>query len=265
MVVATIDQPRVRKNGWYGCKASIASPKDKWFKKRAVRLPQSADLTMYAPPIMNQGNLGSCVANGVTAAMRSLMIKKGAPAPMLSRLQLYYDGRVVEDCVGEDTGLEIRDAMRCSMKIGVAREELWPYDVTRFMDQPPQEVYQDAEKWQVLKFERVEVSNSDVKHALARGFPVIIGITLFDSFESDEVEKTGMVPMPVLSTEKIVGGHCMVVYNYGVTRGRYKTLNWWDSDWGDRGWGYLPEEMVGSPDYGSDYWIVTDVEMVESK
>lgn len=264
MAVQQTELPKIRSTKWYGMRPSIEDKRDKWFKRKALRLPRAVDLSHEAPPVMNQGMLGSCVANGITACMRTLMIRKGMPAPMLSRLQLYYDGRVVEDCVNEDTGLEVRDGVKCAQKLGVAREALWPYEVQKFKDKPTEDVYVDAERYQVLAYERVEVDAGCIRQALARGFPVLIGISLFSSFESDAVEKNGMVPLPNYEDESIVGGHLMVAYGYGQKQGRFKVLNSWGEDWGDKGFCYIPEKYVGDPKIGSDYWIITDAEMVQT-
>ena len=49
--------------------------------------------------------------------------------------------------------------------------------------------------------------------ALAAGYPVIIGISVYASFEGPDVTRTGVVPMPVTSgaaAEDMLGGHCML-------------------------------------------------------
>jgi hypothetical protein len=121
-------------------------------------------------------------------------------------LQLYYDERAAEGTVKSDAGAEIRDGIKCAAKIGVGHEKLWPYVIRKFAVKPPAPVYKDAVQFEALSYSRVEVSVSALKRAIAAGHTPVIGLTLYQSFESDAVAKSGMVPMPA-SHEKAIGGH----------------------------------------------------------
>jgi C1A family cysteine protease len=246
---------------WYGYKRDMRDPRDHEYKSIGASLPSIVDLRPHCPPVMNQGQLGSCVAHGTTGAVRYLLRKSGKRDHNYSRLQLYYDGRVVEGTVKEDSGLEIRDAIKCVAKLGVGHETLWPYKVGKFANKPPQSVYTDALKYQSLAYQRVTVSTSSVMQVLADGYPVIIGVTLFESFESDNTAATGLVPMPALSKEQILGGHCMYVVGYGQKPDHFTVRNSWDTDWGDKGDCYFPYGYIGSTKFGGDYWAITKVEM----
>jgi C1A family cysteine protease len=57
---------------------------------------------------------------------------------------------------------------------------------------------------------------------------VIIGLTLFKSFDGKDVEKTGVVPMPDLAHgDKPDGGHCIYVVGYGQKPGYFTMRNSW--------------------------------------
>ena len=49
-----------------------------------------------------------------------------------------------------------------------------------------------------------------MKGCLAAGYPFVFGFTVYESFESEAVAKTGKVPMPG-SGEKALGGHAVFV------------------------------------------------------
>ena len=247
------------KHAWYGCRRDTLDPRDKHFRPMARRLPASVDLRPHCPPVMDQGALGSCTAHGITAALRYLLLNAGKPDIPLARLQLYYDERYVEGTVSEDSGAEIRDGIKCAAKIGVAHEALWPYDVKLFAVKPTANVYTDALAFEALTYERVSVSATHLKLALADGLPVVIGISVFESFESKAVEKSGLVPMPDVHREDMMGGHCMLAVGYGQRPDTFTVQNSWNTDWGDAGFCYLPERYLGSPDLGSDYWLIRTV------
>lgn len=209
---------------------------------------------------MNQGDLGACTAHAITAALRWHIRKMGGkPDAPLSRLQLYFDERAAEGTADEDAGAEIRTGIKCVKKNGVSYEDAWPYDVKRFTRKPPADLYERTQLFGSLTYERVAVSVTGLKTALASGFPVVIGVSLYESFESEEVEKTGIVPMPDPENEGISGGHCMYAVGYGQKPGYFTVANSWSEEWGDKGYCYIPEKYLGSPNLGDDYWVVKNV------
>jgi len=251
--------PKQHEIKWYGYRRDMRDPRDHEFLSATEPLPV-VDLRSHCPPHMDQGALGSCVAHGVTGVTRYLRKVSGKPDHTYSRLQLYYDGRVVEGTVSEDSGLEIRDAIKCIAQLGCGHETLWRYTISKFKSKPPQRVYTDALKYQALEYKRVPVTADAVKTALSEGHPVIIGITVFASFESDSANETGMIPMPDIKNEELLGGHCMYVVGYGQKEGHFTVRNSWGNSWGDGGDCYIPYEYIGSSKLGGDYWIITKAE-----
>ncbi len=183
------------------------------------------------------------------------MIRAGSGDVMLARLQLYYDERAIEGTVASDAGAEIRDGIKSAANKGVAHESLWPYIIRKYRTRPAIEVYKDAINFEALEYARVEISAAALKAAIAEGHTPIIGLTLYESFESDAVAKTGMVPMPG-AHEKAVGGHCMYVVGYGQKPGTFTVRNSWGSDWGIGGDCFFSEEYLGNAKLGSDYWVI---------
>ncbi len=222
-------------------------------------LPPAVDLRPWYPPIMDQGDLGTCVENGGTGALRWHIRKMaGKSDDPLSRLYAYFRVRELEGTIDEDAGGEIRNFIKIVKKFGIPHEVDWPYDVAKFKQSPPSGLEDRTQLFGSLQYERVPVTAHDLKAALAGGFPVVIGITLFDSFESDAVEKTGLVPMPEPNEEE-VGGHCMCAVGYGQKPGTFTVANSWSWDWGDKGFCFIPEAYLGSSKYGSDYWVIKNV------
>ena len=102
---------------------------------RSVRgaLPRSVDLRPGCPQVYDQGQLGSCTANAIAAALQFNQIKQAVAdvfAP--SRLFIYYNERVIEGTVDEDAGAMIRDGMKSVAKQGAPHERLWPYVIGKF-------------------------------------------------------------------------------------------------------------------------------------
>ena len=95
--------------------------------------PASVDLRPRLPPPYDQGKLGSCGPNAGSGLMAFLYPQVAA---CFSRLQIYYDVRVIEGNVGEDTGVETRDVLKTLCNSGAAPEREWPYDISRFAMEP---------------------------------------------------------------------------------------------------------------------------------
>lgn len=241
---------------WYGCLPDIKDHRDLLLARRSVPPPLQVDLFQWFPPVMDQGPIGSCTAHGVTTAARYHIIKRGTTYDFpMSRLQLYYDSRMIENSVLSDSGAQIRDVIKTLAQRGVGHEDLWPYDTSHWPSKPPREVYDDAVQYKALAYRRVSVNATALKLALASGNPVVVGISVYESFESASVEKTGMVPVPEHG-EKLVGGHCMVVGGYGQRPGTFTVRNSWGDDWGDKGDCFIPEAYLGSDVYASDFWTL---------
>jgi len=243
-------------NAWYGCRRDTKDARDHMMRPMAIRIPAAVDLRSHCPAVMDQGALGSCTAHGITGALRYEMIRRGVADVPLSRLQLYYDERAVEGTIASDSGAEIRDGIKSANKRGVGHETLWPYRIKKYRTRPSDAVYSDAKRFKALAYQRVEVNASALRQAIAMGHTPVIGLTLYDSFESEAVAKTGMVPMPA-KHEQIVGGHCMYVCGFNQRPGTFTVRNSWANDWADKGDCYFPAEYLGSVLYGSDYWIIT--------
>lgn len=253
-------QLKARDRSWYGCNPDLVDERDRLFVPRQgiSDIWAPIDLRIHCPPVMDQGSLGSCTAHGVTGVARYYIIQHMYADPQhgiydfpMSRLQLYWWSRFVEGNVEYDSGAQIRDAIKVLAKHGVGHEDSWPYEISWFKIKPPKELEEDAMQYKALAYHRVDVRASEVKSALNAGHPVVIGVSVYESFEGPEVARNGIVPMPAPS-EQLMGGHCM--YVVGFKDGRFIVRNSWGTDWGDKGDCYLLPAYLER--YGADFWVI---------
>jgi C1A family cysteine protease len=94
-----------------------------------------------------------------------------------------------------------------------------------------------------------------MKACLASGYPFIFGFTVYDSFESDAVAKTGIVPMPS-KTELVLGGHAVMAVGYDDSKKWFIVRNSWGEDWGDKGYFYIPYDYLTNKNLASDFWTI---------
>jgi C1A family cysteine protease len=226
-------------------------PRDYPYHPKAIHRPPSVDLRPKLPPCWDQGQLGSCTAFALTGALAFL--HDGFEG---SQLFLYYKERVLEHSTKEDAGAEIRDGIKVMAKCGVPPEEAWPYDVSKFAKRPPSAAYKAAKQDLISEYRRL-TSLTDYLDCLASGSPFVIGITVYESFESDAVANTGNVPMPKPSEEPL-GGHAVCVVGYR-TDGHFIVRNSWGQRWGIDGTGYftLPPDYLANADLAGDAWTIS--------
>ncbi|MFA7280879.1 MAG: C1 family peptidase [Sterolibacterium sp.] len=204
-------------------------------RKVLAQLPRKIDLRPQCPPVLDQGELGACTAHAIASAHRyDQMRQKAARNFLPSRLFIYYNERAMEHTVKEDAGAMIRDGIKSIAKLGACPESLWPYDILKFTRKPPARAYVEAEKHQAIAYQRLTQSMTQMKGCLAAGTPFVFGFSVYESFESSRVAKTGRMTMPV-PDEKSLGGHAVLAVGYDDAKQVFIAMNSWSAAWGDHG------------------------------
>lgn len=256
---------------WYGWVRDLPDHRDLMYAAPPPKapLPSSCDLRSAFPtPAYDQGELGSCTGNAIAAAVQFARRKEGEAQDFVpSRLFIYYNERDVEGDVGQDGGAQIRDGMKVVSKLGVCPEASspkpqpydWPYDVKQFAQQPPPPCYEFGHDRLITSYRRVPQVLMQLRACLASGFPFVLGFTVYSSFESEEVAKSGEVPLPA-STEQVLGGHAVLAMGYDDKSQRFLVRNSWGTDWGQNGYFTMPYAYLTDPHLASDFWTVRLVE-----
>ena len=219
-------------------------------------LPSRLDLTPRCPPVYDQGLLGSCTANAVGAAVQFEQMKQQLQEVFLpSRLFIYYNERAMEGTVRFDSGAQIRDGIKSVAKQGVCPEPEWPYRIAKFRTKPRKPCYLHALKHRVILYQRLVPTLNQLRGCLASGYPFVFGFTVYESFESRQVARTGHASMP-LPDERVLGGHAVMAVGYSHAKQRFIVRNSWGSKWGLKGYFSLPYAYVTDPELAADFWTI---------
>lgn len=228
-----------------------------------VKLPPRIDLTGKCPEVYAQGEIGSCTANAIGAAIEFDQIKQRLRNVFIpSRLFIYYNERAMENTVNDDSGAMIRDGVKSVAKQGVCPETMWPYDPSPFppnphlAKKPSARCYKEALRHTAVEYRRLPRTLTQMKGCLASGYPFVLGFTVYESFESDQVTRTGKMPMPS-QREHVLGGHAVLAVGYDDKQSRFRVRNSWGTDWGMKGYFTMPYAYLMDGNLSDDFWKIT--------
>ena len=223
-------------------------------------LPPRVDLRPGNPPIYDQGPLGSCTAQAIAAVLEFDQAKQRQPDVFTpSRLFIYFNERVILGTVDEDSGAMLRDGIKSVAKQGGPHEPLWPYVISRFRQKPSAAAYRDGARHEAILYQRLRQSIDQLKGCLAEGYPFVFGFSVYESFESRKVARTGEVPLPG-PAETLLGGHAVVAVGYDDPQQRFIIRNSWGTSWGADGYGTMPYAYLLDGGLSDDFWTITLVE-----
>jgi len=216
---------------------------------------------------LDQGAIGSCQSNAPAQAVYVAMRKAAMTAFVLSRLWLYRCIRYIEGTLDQDAGGNIGDAFSMLAAKGIPPETVWPYDISKFKDDPGPAADMAAfdSKGKIgLNYHPIsskgEALLTDVEKALTAGYAVVFGCTVSEAFCSSQPSDTVQAPGP---TDEIAGGHALTVIGHDHANRRFIVKNSWGT-WGDptapdgcffMAYSYFIDSMYGA----SDVWIVLAV------
>ncbi len=225
---------------------------------RAEPIPFEWSLSHLILSILDQGGLGSCVANAVMQAVRGSQVAQGALAPELgSRLWAYWLARLATHEERDDNGTFIRNAFAALVKNGFPPESAWPYTDEKdahgdgkFQDRPPITADRLAFDQRLGDYHRIFETGpariDAVKRAISQGWLVVFGCDVSEEFCRNDIEPT--IPLDPPGDTGL--GHAMLWDGY---RGDdFSTVNSWGAGFGEGGRFKMSADYVLTT---SDLWI----------
>lgn len=246
----------------YGWLRELPDQRDIQFTiaKTVTSLPISVDLRLNMPAVYDQGDLGSCTANAIAAHLDFDRWKQGEAFLAPSRLFIYYNERKDQGTVKSDAGSTIRESVKAVVKYGACSELDWPYVEAKFAKRPLKGTFTEAIQYQGLTYQAVKRDLNTMMNCLANGLPFVAGFTVYTSFESNSTAKTGIMTLPAAS-ESVLGGHAILVVGYTNIKSQpyWIVRNSWGTDWGDKGYFYMPQSYLLNTKLSSDFWVLQTV------
>lgn len=267
------DLPDVRDLNLHSEPIKALTRNSKALKKVAKTLPGAVDLRPWCSPVEDQKSLGSCTAHAGVGLLEYYQRRAHGKHIDGSRLFLYKTTRNLMGQSG-DTGAELRDTMKAMVMCGVPPEKYWPYQVSKFDDEPSSFLYSLGNNYQAMKYYRLDPAGiapadalGNIRTYLAANLPSMFGFTVYSSIYSNLGTK-GEIPFPG-GKVKVVGGHAVIAVGYDDARmidGRKGALlirNSWGTGWGDGGYGWLPYDYV-LQGLANDFWALVQADFVDT-
>ena len=214
------------------------------------QLPVKIDLRSKMSPVYDQGELGSCSANAITSAVEyDISGFRG------SRLFLYYNEKLIENDVAHDSGALLSDGITALLQYGICEEKFYPYSADNFKSPPSKEAYTNGLLYRGITVKKLQNDMNIFKNCLVSGYPFVISIFIYKSFEGSVAATTGFIQMPKADEENL-GGHAILICGYDDGLQCWIGQNSWGAKWGDNGYFYLPYIYLLDSSLSSEGWSI---------
>lgn len=219
-------------------------------------LPERITLEQFAPPRLNQGQQGSCVAWASAYAARSIIHNQAtgaapskasafSPSFMYNRIKIENS-----DCQGS----YLNRAMDDMLKRGAVPYSAFAYTDQSCNERPGQGLEQQAARFRIKGSQRLSRSADPqsgvnllaMKQYLAQGSPIVIGMMVGGSFMQGMQGRDLWQPTQQDTRMQGFGGHAMCVIGYDDFKqgpnapGAFQIMNSWGPEWGKNGIAWVP-------------------------
>jgi hypothetical protein len=236
--------------GYVAGKTRVAAKVPAFGAHASAVLPDAVDLRPYAPPVGDQGQVGSCVAWSIAHGIMGYYANRtgGVGAPY-APLFLYM--RNVAPGGAPNAGLYPDAVLANALSAGVDTQADYWQGTTNYQTPPTAAQIANATKYKISGWNRLfnganqgDPAKVAIQQALASGSPVALGFSVFPDFMS---LRTHTLYNTLSGTN--LGGHMVAAFGYD-SQGVW-IRNSWGTWWGNSGdvkvsWAFITKVVSGA-------------------
>lgn len=235
---------------------------------RDVTLPSVVNLWTRAGAsrieVDDQGQFGSCTAHAMRYAWRLWRnrMNPGSVPSAPSRMFWYAESRLrIGEKLNADRGSTNAATVWALAVKGFVPEASWPYTRENLLRAPLPLTRQAALAGRcnvpsMFRFFSTPANTVQaLRTALSQGKSVILAVLVFSSFMSAETLRTGRIPFPNRTRERLLGGHAITLTGFDFPRAVFTFRNSWGTGVGVQGQFEIPFSYVANPSLAGDAWI----------
>lgn len=201
--------------------------------------PLPSKVSLYMPPVGNQGSEGSCVAWAVAYYARSAeaYYRTGASAysfstNILSPEFLYNQTKSSLDCSSGSSVLNVLDFV---VRNGVCTWQSMPYSSGSCSLLPTSQQSSEAVAYKVNSYSAVLTTDiTAVKTLLSQKHPLLLGVSTDQQFDNAGPGFIWSAYGPVITSL-----HEVTICGYDDALQAFKIVNSWGTSWGDAGYSWI--------------------------
>ena len=204
-------------------------------------LPDHVDLGYLMPEVRDQGNLGACTGFGIGVNVTARAKEQGVYIEWFSPTWIYNGERFIEGTLTEDAGAGPSDGWDWLTEKGCLLEHFWPYKDILDTKAPPSKFDQDASKFPVHGYRRVDNGIKGLMLSLSVGNLISIGTPWYDKWMDAGTD--GRLA-DISNNDTIAGGHETCLFGYKMIGSKiyFHGRNSWSDKWGEKGNYWMPAQ-----------------------
>lgn len=221
-------------------------------------LPSSVDLASKFPAVQDQGSLGSCVTFATTYDKDyEENVKRNWGLSTSNHLfsQSYIYSQIHGDDSADGGGATFSDAFNLLESQGDTTLNDMPYDGDDYgwETTPTRAQKKHAASYKATNWSELDDGNyTEIKQELAKGTPVVIGISVYPDF--DNISPSNPIFDKISGTNR--GGHALCVIGYDDSKQAVKIINSWGKSWGLNGYGWISYKVLQQE--GVEAYVLND-------